>query len=289
VTEKRNKLTNRLLRRYRPPALKTRLDEIQTQYQEEIGRGLLEAEQALINSHLETVFGFHLMQLSTVTTRSLFDHSTIKHCFVAMPAGHSDHDARISLKPASSDSFRADAPNIQLYCDNEQLPFENDALDAVILHHSLDYCTDPHRLLQEIQRVVRPGGHILTIAFNPYSWFGFKNLISRFTGNQTWNNQLISASKLADWLTLLELPVKHAEYAYYRVPYKLPHKLKSLINKIGQVAAYHQLPIGGGVYILLAKNEARPITPSKKRWKVKPSIVTTPGHYYPRHNDKTIH
>jgi len=46
----------------------------------------------------------------------------------------------------------------QLICDGHDLPFRDGSFDGVIVQATLEHVVDPHRCLQEIERVLRPEG-----------------------------------------------------------------------------------------------------------------------------------
>ena len=87
----------------------------------------------------------------------------------------------------------AEATNVELrQGDLEALPLEAGELDAAMLSLVLHYSPDPQRALQEIARVVRPGGRLLVVDMQPHDrdeyqqqmghvWLGFSDKqIARF-------------------------------------------------------------------------------------------------------------
>ena len=61
----------------------------------------------------------------------------------------------------------------------EELPLDTKSTDVVILPHTLDFCDDPHQVLREVSRVLRPEGHVVILGFNPMSMWGLRRLVAR--------------------------------------------------------------------------------------------------------------
>jgi ubiquinone/menaquinone biosynthesis C-methylase UbiE len=59
--------------------------------------------------------------------------------------------------------------------DGERLAFEDNSFDMVYAHGVLQYTADARRMLDEIYRVLRPGGETILGVYNRYSWL---NLLS---------------------------------------------------------------------------------------------------------------
>ena len=58
-------------------------------------------------------------------------------------------------------------PPAQLVADPHYLPLPESTFDLLVLPHALEFTDDPHRLLREAYRVVRPEGQIVIAGFNP--------------------------------------------------------------------------------------------------------------------------
>jgi SAM-dependent methyltransferase len=54
--------------------------------------------------------------------------------------------------------------------DGEKLPFQSDCFDYVFAHGVVQYTTDPARLVQEVRRVLAPGGTAFFQVYNRRSW-----------------------------------------------------------------------------------------------------------------------
>lgn len=211
-------------------------------FDSEFGKELLRQEQQLVDESLETLFGYHLMQLSVSRQVRLFDGSKIGHRFVLNPLPGFD---------------------VAGIVDEEQLPIATEAIDVALLHHTLEYTQRPHQLLTDAARTVVPSGYIVILALNPFSFMGLWSIFGRFRRKSPWNNRLLALPRLADWLTLLGFSIQSVHYGFYKLPLnrpcvKKPSWLERLLN-------YLQLPFGG-FYLVLAKKEVSTITPIKPKW-----------------------
>jgi len=54
--------------------------------------------------------------------------------------------------------------------DGEQLPFADDSFDLVFAHGVVQYTAAPQRLVDEVRRVLKPGGEAIFQVYNRISW-----------------------------------------------------------------------------------------------------------------------
>jgi ubiquinone/menaquinone biosynthesis C-methylase UbiE len=57
--------------------------------------------------------------------------------------------------------------------NGEELQFEDNSFDVVYAHGVLQYTAHAQRMIQEIHRVLRPGGEAIVMVYNTYSWLPF--------------------------------------------------------------------------------------------------------------------
>jgi ubiquinone/menaquinone biosynthesis C-methylase UbiE len=62
--------------------------------------------------------------------------------------------------------------------DGEHLQFEDNQFDMVYAHGVLQYTANPLQMLNEIKRVLKPGGHAILMVYNRISWL---NLMRQVT------------------------------------------------------------------------------------------------------------
>jgi len=63
--------------------------------------------------------------------------------------------------------------------NGECMQFQDNMFDVVYAHGVLQYTADTRRMIAEIHRVLRPGGEVILMVYNKYSWL---NLMRKVTG-----------------------------------------------------------------------------------------------------------
>lgn len=203
-----------------------------------LGRYLLEREQAQFDRTVADIFGFHAIQVG------------LPDCpFLAQ----SRITTRWTVDPA---------PPAQVLADPQWLPFPENSLDLVVLPHTLEFADDPHQLLREVHRTVRPEGQVVIAGFNPFSLFGARRYFGRGE-TPPWNGSFIALYRLKDWLALLGFDVTGGSLDCY-VP---PFAQEPWLRRCGffEHTGDRWWPIAGGVYFLRATKKIvgmRVITPA---------------------------
>lgn len=152
----------------------------------------------------------------------------------------------------------------------EELPLDTKSADVMLLPHTLDFCADPHQVLREVSRVLRPEGHVVILGFNPVSLWGFRRLTARRPRAAPWSGKFFRLSRIKDWLALLDFETTHGTMLYYRPPLRnegLMHRLHFL-DKMGD----RWWPMMAGVYLVVAKKRVVGVTPLPVTWKTKRAV-----------------
>lgn len=97
---------------------------------------------------------------------------------------------------------------IPLVARTDRLPFGNNSMDGIVLHHALEPLADPRDALREIARVLHPGGRLVIVAFNPWSLLGTRRLYARFCRDAFSRHRFVNPVRLLDWLGLLGLELE---------------------------------------------------------------------------------
>ncbi len=167
-------------------------------------------------------------------------------------------------------------PPADVIADPHWLPFPENSVDLIVMPHALEFTDDPHLMLREAFRVIRPEGQIVIAAFNPFSLFGAKRYFGR-SQVPPWNGNFIALYRMKDWLTLLGFDVVGGRLDAY-VP---PFSREPWLSRFGlfERAGDRWWPIAGGIYFLRATKRVhgiRLITPSKQRRQRRRAVVTAP-------------
>ena len=85
----------------------------------------------------------------------------------------------------------------------EEWPVACESVDALILPHLLEFEADPHRILAEAERVLKPEGRLFILGFNPWSLPGLLRHRQRATA--PWAaTRFIGSFQVIEWLGLLK-------------------------------------------------------------------------------------
>lgn len=136
---------------------------------------------------------------------------------------------------------------VQIQCAENNWPVQPDSVDLVLLQHSLEFAGSAHELLREAAQSVRPGGHIIIVAINPYSWFS----LARLFGGKPWRQaRCYSSARVGDWLTLLGFQLERCSFDCYR-PLAISRE-DSRLNLLERFLQKKQWPLGN-CYMLVAR------------------------------------
>ena len=215
-----------LKQRFDSAARLQRLHDLQAQqwFAQPHGQQLLEAAQPLLEEALAGLFGGYLV-----------------HCGPA-PAG--------VLAPRIQRQVCLGPPGTatQIHCEEHAWPLAEHAADVVVLQHSLEFSASPQLLLREAARCVRPGGHLLICAMNPWSSWGVRQ---PFADDAQGLARCLGAARLSDWLGLLGFALEKRAYGCYRPPLSSV-RWQQRLQPLERLGARLHAP-GAGLYLLVAR------------------------------------
>lgn len=169
-----------------------------------LGQMLMQHERSLLTPLVEKKLGSHLFQLSIAGCEPVFDRSSIPNQI-------------FSQMGVAGEPFRFQS-NCNLMTEPCNVPIANSVLDAVVLHHILEYTRNPHQVLREAHRVLISGGQLFVVGFNPWSLMGLRKVLTPFN-KAPWTGSFRSLIKLYDWLKLLDFQVETTQYAFFNMPF----------------------------------------------------------------------
>ena len=182
-----------LKRKYRVVSLPLVQDQLAEWFDEGFGQKLYQHQKGCCEQSLDHCFGYRLAQLAVSPRHSLLQNLQPSHKFV--------------LSRALDDT--------SCQCEFEALPLPSGTIDIVLLHHVLDFSSHPHSALIEAARLVKAGGYIVIIGFNPLSVFGlYKWLGAVCSTKAVWRHNSLRRGRVVDWLQLLGFQVSYPSMAF---------------------------------------------------------------------------
>ena len=142
--------------------------------------------------------------------------------------------------------------------DYGELPFASQSVDLVVMPHRLEDCTDPHQLLREVDRVLRPEGHLVVLGINPWSLWGLRQALPGWLGGGFLPHAgtLIGAPHVRDWIRLLSFEPDDTVYGGYAWPF-LRQEWLARSQRFLERAGDRWWPVCGAVYLVGAVRRVR--------------------------------
>ena len=218
-------------------------------FETSLGQYLMEREQNHFDEAVADVFGYNAMQIGFPQ----YDFLRANRMPLQFCAG-TEEGAAVRASP-------------------EFLPIETNSIDLVLLPHVLEFSSNPHQILREVQRVLMPEGHVIVCGFNPRSLWGVRGVLGlvedRFLrsveGQFPWRGNFISLPRLKDWLTLLDFEITKDRVCCYAPPFSQEKWLKRF--SFMEAAGDRWWPFSGGIYFLTAVKRVHGMRVIKPEWK----------------------
>lgn len=181
-----------------------------------------------------------------------------------------DPEPRFLQRSRTRHNFRLGLPwsagvaAVQAQIQDDAWPLPDDSVDVVILQHSLDLSRRPHQLVREAVRCLVPNGYLLVTGFNPYGPWGMLRWLRNFSTCLPWVCRPVSATRLQDWLTLLDLRTEESFPCAHLWPANLgSERINRRVDRV--LAGSQWLP--GSVYLMVARKTIAGMTPIRpRRW-----------------------
>lgn len=186
-----------------------------------------EAIDRQLKPWLGKLYGFHLLKVGNLSAEINTEACAISH------------QVNISLEGSP----------IQVMADPLHLPFAEKSVDACLLSHTLPWCSDPHRLLREADRVLIDDGWLIISSFNPVSLMGLRKLMPVLRKSVPYNSRMFTMTRQLDWLGLLNFEVLH-QSQFQVLPWA----------KQGGALLGTHLPALGCLQLIVARKRTIPLT-----------------------------
>lgn len=87
------------------------------------------------------------------------------------------------------------------------LPIQTESIDMIILPHLLEFDAQRFQTMREINRVLKPGGELIILNFNPFSLTVRSQFLWDRKFADSWRAHFISRTRILDWLKLMNFEV----------------------------------------------------------------------------------
>ncbi|MHA4871320.1 class I SAM-dependent methyltransferase [Duganella sp. PWIR1] len=185
-------------------------------------------------------------------TADIFGYNAVQ---IGMPEIDALAASRMPYKLLADRKTRAVRDNLRavnVTLDYTELPFASQSVDLIVLPHVLEFSTDPHQVLREVERVLIPEGQVVICGFNPASLWGARHVLRRVGGTSFLprTEELISMPRMKDWLKLLNMSASQSHFGCYAPACRTEKWLQryTFMDNAGS----RWWPYFGGVYIIQA-------------------------------------
>jgi SAM-dependent methyltransferase len=236
-------------------------------FQTPAGQYLLAWERTQVDAAVADIFGYHALQLGVPELNGL-KANRMPHQWLA-----NDHLAITQGTQAGSQ------PQVVFLTDFAALPFPASSIDMVVLPHTLEFSSDPHATLREVERVLVPEGRVVVCGLNPLSLWGLRqqraHLYKRLGSGKLFLpdcGEFIGYWRLRDWLRLLSFEVEVGQFGCY-CPAVDNEKWLQQFEWMDR-AGPRWWPIFGAAYFLVAVKRVRGMRLLSPAWKAAPPKVS---------------
>lgn len=84
-----------------------------------------------------------------------------------------------------------------------KLPIQTESIDLVIVPHLFEFDAHRFKTMREIHRVLKPGGELVILNFNPLSLYVRFQFLWNIKFGDSWRAHFMSRARVNDWLKLL--------------------------------------------------------------------------------------
>ena len=187
---------------------------------------MLDWELAQFDSAVDDVFGFRAVQIGLPEVDFLRQNRIGYRFTLAL-----EHGAALAADPL-------------------QLPLASQSVDLVALPHVLEGHPNPHDVLREVERVLRPEGQVVISGFNTTSLWRVRQIFTFHRNGAPWDAKFIGLLRLREWLRVLGFELNGGKFGCYAPPFSEKRWLDrfAFLEKAGA----RWWPVTGGIYVVRA-------------------------------------
>lgn len=220
-------------------------------------------EQACLDELTADIFGFNALQVGLPQID-------------ALAANRMPHKWQAATRTVGGDQME-DVPEgrqVGIALDFAELPFASQSLDLVVMPHVLEFASEPHQVLREVERVLIPGGQLIICGFNPASLWGVRQVTGRAVRSPYLpvGGEFISMRRMKDWLKLLNLAPESSHYGCYAPAFRSSLWLQR--SRFMERSGQRWWPYFGAVYIVQAVKRVKGMTLVGPAWNKKKAKAT---------------
>ena len=224
-------------------------------------------EQRQVDGMVANVFGYHAVQVGLPEWDTLQSNRVPYKTYT-----HVLQDAALAARPMA------------LVADPENLPFETQSLDLLVLPHVLECSSNPHQILREAERVLMPEGRVVISGFNPWSLWGARERVPGLEPLMPVATHLqVSLPRLKDWFKLLAFEVDRGRFGCYAPPCQTDKWLRRW--SFMEAAGDRWWPVCGAAYVVSAVKRVAAVRLVGPVWKQKKKRVRRGAVVTSRHSD----
>jgi SAM-dependent methyltransferase len=212
-------------------------------------------EQACLDELTADMFGFNALQIGLPQIDALAANRMPNKWQAATRTSSREHLEAV-----------ANSRQVTIALDFTELPFASHSLDLVVMPHVLEFATEPHQVLREVERVLIPEGQLIICGFNPASLWGMRQAAGRIVRSPYLPvaGEFISMPRMKDWLKLLNLGATRTHFGCYAPAFQNERWLarSDFMERAGQ----RWWPYLGAVYIVHAVKRVKGMTMIGPAW-----------------------
>ena len=220
-------------------------------YATELGQVVSAMISEQVRPILQSVFGYHALQLGVEQQTAWLEHTPISH--------------KIFL------SQNRQAQQASIIAPFTQIPFAGQSIDCILAPHTLSYTQDVRQTIAEIDRVLMNNGHAIFIGFNRISWWGLTRSILTGSHDAPWNAPFYGSFQLAHVLREYGYAIDTITDFFYRPPLSSQYWLDKtrFLETMGDLV----WPYPGGIYLLHAQKRTNSLTRIKPLWSFRNIVI----------------